>query len=604
MVVFFLLFILQSAPDKAAVDAINIASSKLKESDLDSAFMYANSALQAAEAIAYEEGKIDAHNNLAWVHYRRNDYAQSLTHAHQAFILSDDIDYYRGLANAYFTIAANYFDLDQNENARHYASRGLRASEQAGELELTAKMLHGLSVSLYGLNRLDSAELLANRCIQLNERIQNKIMQAFAHRTLGDIYVARGEFDRAHQAFSLSHKMGEAEDNNYLLASIGYRLAQVELQTNRLDQAIINLNESRSLSEKHGFQDELYFTYLQLKQYFEKKNDFKAAYEYANLAHRAGEALNHQLTLLQSKLALEHSRHEIQLLRQESRLKQEQLRERSIWLTLSGFAVAMISGLAVLLLRRNKQIFKTNRLLRTNEAKLEAININKDKLMAIMSHDMRSPIQSLKGLTQVMAAGLLKPEEVTGLGKTIGTRLALVDETLTAVLNWSTAHRSGIITNPEQLQLDHVLQELLMLYRDLAHAKNIQLMITLEPAAAVFADRDQVQIIIRNLLSNAIKFTPLNGSIHVSTQTGMHTTDITVRDTGVGMDEDTVSLIHAQGSPPSNPGTQQERGVGLGLHLCHEFLALNHGTLLVTSEPNKGSAFTVRLPNSKSHPVD
>lgn len=154
----------------------------------------------------------------------------------------------------------------------------------------------------------------------------------------------------------------------------------------------------------------------------------------------------------------------------------------------------------------------------------------------------------------------------------------------------------GIKSAPKQVELQEIVLENIALFTEAAQNKEIQLIYDVLPDYVVFADENQVRLIIRNLLNNAIKFTKKGGTVSVFAKRESNFIVLTIKDTGVGMSEEQVASLFKKDASFSTYGTSGEKGTGLGLMLCKEMVEQNKGKICVESELGKGSAFIFSLP--------
>ena len=156
------------------------------------------------------------------------------------------------------------------------------------------------------------------------------------------------------------------------------------------------------------------------------------------------------------------------------------------------------------------------------------------------------------------------------------------------------AGKSAIQTH--ELTLSELVQQNIALLKASADEKNITLSINLPEVLNAQGDYGNVDIIIRNLISNAVKFTGYGGEIRIEGKTDGHNTTLSIIDNGVGMNEEKIRNLFSISPSKSTAGTNGERGIGLGLLICHQFAVANRGKILVESEPGNGSKFTLVLP--------
>ena len=164
------------------------------------------------------------------------------------------------------------------------------------------------------------------------------------------------------------------------------------------------------------------------------------------------------------------------------------------------------------------------------------------------------------------------------------------------LLNWARSQTGQIFFKSEKLVLSAIIKEVIELLDPIAKNKDISLNYFQLEEIIVFADLNMIHMIIRNLISNAIKFTNLNGEINVYASSKGKFIEIAVSDNGVGMNEETQNKLFKLGTNKSTNGTAKEKGSGLGLILCKEFVEKQNGNIWVESELGKGSVFKFSLP--------
>lgn len=223
----------------------------------------------------------------------------------------------------------------------------------------------------------------------------------------------------------------------------------------------------------------------------------------------------------------------------------------------------------------------------------------KDKLYAIMGHDLKNPVGALYMLSVMLrkefkdVSDPMKKELLEHMELSAGKMKDLV----MSLLDWTKAQTSNIILNIEKINLYTLIKENIELHKSQAVLKEIDISCEISEGYFVKGDRILVNTAIRNILSNCIKFTPKSGSISIDVrESGKGVVTITIRDTGVGMSEDTIEELFKFNKIHSTPGTENEKGTGLGLMICKEFIELNKGSIEVKSKVGEGSAFFIHLP--------
>jgi signal transduction histidine kinase len=168
------------------------------------------------------------------------------------------------------------------------------------------------------------------------------------------------------------------------------------------------------------------------------------------------------------------------------------------------------------------------------------------------------------------------------------------------LLYWSRSQQGRIKPNQSIVDLSELVEDSLDLLKADAKAKGIDLQIKMEGAVLSYCDSDMINLVLRNLLSNAIKFTPSGGRIMLRVEQTDQNIKIAVKDTGVGIPEENISKLFDKTTYFTTYGTNKEKGSGLGLNLCREFVEANNGTIDVKSRQGKGSVFYFTLPQAGS----
>jgi len=252
----------------------------------------------------------------------------------------------------------------------------------------------------------------------------------------------------------------------------------------------------------------------------------------------------------------------------------------------------------------NAELDERRKELEEQTAELTKVNADKDKFFSIVAHDLRGPFQPLLGLSEFLAetAHNALPEDIQTMSDSIHRSAKNVYNLLENLLQWSRLQRGRIEHRPVRLNLMQVVE----LNVDLltVNAMNKKVVLTNEVDSEVFvhADRNMLDTVIRNLISNALKFTPSGGKVSISTKTtdlesGSPLIEVSVADTGIGMNEEDVKKLFKIEVHHTTRGTQDERGSGLGLIICQEMVEKNGGRIWIESEEEKGTVvkFTVPL---------
>lgn len=236
--------------------------------------------------------------------------------------------------------------------------------------------------------------------------------------------------------------------------------------------------------------------------------------------------------------------------------------------------------------------------LKEKESKLLELNHDKDRLMSIIGHDLRNPIQGIIGLGELVVSEVREKEysDVESYGVMIQSSARQSLQLLQNLLDWSATHSGRIRFNPQTTDVSRLLGEALHVVADMAKSKGITLQVDVEMGLTASVDKQMMSTILRNLVSNSLKFTSAGGTILASAHSTESGFRLTVADTGVGMTPEQIEALAGPLSNTSTYGTDGEKGSGLGLLLVFDFTQKHGGTVRIDSEPGRGTTFELDFP--------
>jgi PAS domain S-box-containing protein len=230
------------------------------------------------------------------------------------------------------------------------------------------------------------------------------------------------------------------------------------------------------------------------------------------------------------------------------------------------------------------------------QEELESMNEAKDKMFAILSHDMRSPLNSLKTLIELQSTGDLSQEEFTQYIEHVKEGVGFTLRTLDNVLVWASRHLKSLRPEPSVFSIAGIFGEAERFHRFFAQQKKIAITYNAPAEMTCCADPNHVFVALRNLVGNAIKYTHSGGTIQVTATAAGNEICIAVRDNGIGMGEALIHKLLGRKEHVTTGGTNGEKGTGLGLGLVQDLVQANHGRFVIESGPGKGSNIAMYLP--------
>lgn len=267
------------------------------------------------------------------------------------------------------------------------------------------------------------------------------------------------------------------------------------------------------------------------------------------------------------------------------------------------FTYLVIAALIVFVVANIRKAYQQERrLAKQRTAELGSANDVKNKLLSIVAHDLKEPLTSIMSFLELLTDKDIDGDQRLELEHELLLRTQNASELLNNVLTWTRGQMEGIQARKIPVQLAEVLKPVIGLMGPLADEKAISLVSSIPVSACVIGDPDMLQLVIRNLLTNAIKYSHPGGNVRLTTMSSYEHCVISVKDDGDGIPLSQQAGLFSLETSPAN-GTQQEKGAGLGLYLCRDFMERQGGTIAFTTEAGLGTTFMISLPcrNDRDH---
>jgi signal transduction histidine kinase len=605
-----------ATPDTAFANTLTLLARAWYGINADSAFFYARQALAYSDKTAYEKGKAESWRMIGNTYEMIGDYQNMLSSYHESRIIAERIGNTSLVAKVNLNIALFFKQMGEYDMALRQMGNVNVIYETSGDSVQLAYVLSHLSDISFYQHQYNKAMEYATRAMQVSTALKDSLALASFNNDVGRILVAKGQYPDAIRRHRQSmeyytrndDRLGETETN--VLLARAYLAGKDYTQALRYARA--SLDSARRLRRKKEIKE----SGQVLAAIYEAKGDYSTSLNYYKLYKDFSDSLFNEQNRKQT-FALE--------VRYEYERKEDSLREAAVKKDImqqhidrshtqqTVTAVLLIVFLIVLVLiqlGRRAEIRKANQLLVTKnqeiEQQKEAIehqavqlllnNQQKDKLFSIIAHDLKGPLNSLKGLMDLLKENKLPESEIRSMMAELSRNVGYSSELVGNLLFWASSQLDGIVITPIVLPMRQMMDEIIAIYARQAADKNISFSNEIDPDATAFADPDMTQVIFRNLLSNAIKFCRAGDRITINSKLrDGKFIEICVADTGIGIREDVLEKIRRKESVTTY-GTAKEKGTGLGMLLCREFAEANHGKFRVDSEWGKGSWFYFTIP--------
>lgn len=253
-------------------------------------------------------------------------------------------------------------------------------------------------------------------------------------------------------------------------------------------------------------------------------------------------------------------------------------------------------------LKKSKdKILVQNQQLEESEESLRISNKTKDKFFSIIAHDLKNPIAGFYSLSEMLKRDYhdMNDEEKLDFISLMHSSAKGLFSLLENLLNWSRAQTGTVPYEPDILQVHQIVKDTFEVMKLNADKKGIKLKSDIGEDIVAYGDANMITTVIRNLVSNALKFTNEGGEVRLSSKEMENLVEISVSDTGIGMSPENMAKLFRIDVHHSSLGTNEEKGTGLGLILCKEFVEKNGGKITVKSEEHIGTTFTFSIPKNK-----
>ncbi len=578
----------------------------------DSALIYCLDALKISEPNELYTETILNHIAIANIYSEVGNYSRSIDYLTRAELVTSTITDYHDAVEIKILKSKSFLNIELYNESIEELKAGLKlcklhsmALEEAYvRLAMTE---HYLAIA---------NENLAFEHIKTSMKIMNEVGDA------SDIADALLVFAKFHQQFNRPQEALTALNKNlelreYLgdLKGKSECLFYLGLNYNKIgnyEKAINYLNQSERIAEQINFKRILRRCYNQLYYAYSNLGNYEKTVEFRNLYVSITELIfaeesERQIAEQQAKFDIEQKDKEILIQKERLDLRNSQIerqRRFNIAITIIAILLLALGGLLFYNYRNkqkiNLQLENQNTTITHQNEKLQDLNNTKDKFFSIIGHDLKGPLNSLTSFLNLLKnhTSSLSEVEIKNLANELDKSIKNLHSLLENLLTWARSQTDNIDLSPEQLNVYQLIEENIDLLQNQANNKDIDLRYEGNKNVMAIADKNSISTVIRNLMSNAIKFTHPHGTIQISTEEWKDAVEVSIKDNGVGMPKEVLDKLFTIGSKHSTLGTNKEKGTGLGLILCKEFVEKNNGKIMVASTPGAGSKFSFSLPKN------
>jgi signal transduction histidine kinase len=626
--------------------------------DADSAFASAEKKLEEAVSSHDIEKKAEAHKELGLLHLTLSqDFDKAMDAFIQALMIEEALKLDRNMVVTYIAIADVFKATGNFQKSKEMLNQALALNHELNDNHASVVILIKLGQVQFHLGQLDDAledftgalnytnevdatpyEAEANfqlarietekgsyeKALELfktslaqQRALHDKEKEAICLNEIGGLYALMKNTEKALANYVVALEIWEALGNKEGLATVYNNVGALYYKDGNIERAKLNLELALAAAKEAQSQQQMRKSYEYLSLVFKDLKGFERALaykeDYISITDFMQQELDEQKLLeAQNKYEAEKKESQIQKLENIKAARENELKEEKQ--TKNLLTTIVVFAMVVLLLvfygylskrKTNKILQVANNTVREQNTKLQELNATKDKFFSIISHDLKGPLNSLTSFSSLLInhTDSLSKDEIKMLAKDLDKSLKNLFALLENLLEWSRSQTGNIEFKPEPFDIVALLKQNQELLQQQAQNKKISIVLEGDASHTISAHRNSVTTVVRNLISNAIKFTPAEGKITLKTSAVDQKIVVSISDNGVGMSKEVMDKLFRIDTKHTTKGTADEKGTGLGLILCKEFIEKNGGRIWVDSTVGKGSTFSFELPFANASPV-
>ena len=533
-------------------------------------------------------GMADLNNSLGAIEATRGNYDAAIKCFIKALKIHESYTDDEGLMLCNMNLGALYMQLQDTANAPKYLFLAEKISKKLPVIDATISLYNYLGIYYASQGNLDRAL----ECFKNDVRISDNPKFAASHvesllylaTFYDDLHDYKNAMECLNEGLEIARKKQLQEVQADLLVEIANIIARKSPQ-----QAMDTLNKAQTIAELINSKTLIARICKQKSTIYEQEGKFREALG----EYRKQQGINDSIMSVNKTNEIESIGATYELEKSTARISElEYLSQKN---ALQRNIIVLISlAVIIILIVVVRLYFKTvglNRKLVKREEELNDLNHTKDRLFSIIGHDLRWPVARIPMVLEMVEDDAITAEEKKFLLDNLSEHTKATVETLDKLLYWGQSLIKGVNLKQELFHPTKFIEQSIDLRKLAAADKHITITNNVPQDMEVYADPAHFDFVIRNLMGNALKFTPLNGSISIDADTESIKDKVvfSVKDNGIGIEKEKIKTIFEAFS--SKDGTANEKGTGIGLMLCKEFIVKNGGDIWVESELNKGTTF-------------
>jgi signal transduction histidine kinase len=630
--------------DSTRITTLIDASQEYQYTNLQKSFDYAEEAIKIAEDKDLPWGKAWTYKNIGNFYAIRGDFATAIKYFDLALNLNYELKDSTRIAACYINLGNNYSSLGKYDEAYFYHTQSYRVANATGNQLQRAISLHNIASTFKELGQYERSFEYFKLSMKISEDIKDLEGAPYNYNEIGSLYIHRSQYDSAQAALMLSLKLTRERklkindlepsilmniakthllqndhktalsyydsastlylktDNKFGIADVNLGRGLVYMKEKKYEEAQKLIEQSAGVAHQINAWKLEIECYENLSTLYEHKGDYQKSLNYYKQHKQLEDSLfseGMQSKLLKDQILFETESKESQIraLTRMEELGKSEIKKKELIQNILVVAMALTGILLFTVYRSGQRRIRINKLLlehqediKKRSVELEQLNQVKDKFFSIISHDLRSPMNALSGILNLMDKGKVTPEEFSRLSKELRAQFDHTKTLINNLLDWALLQMDKLKIQKEKIDLQALADTNATLVSSL-HVKEVKILNQIDNATFAMGDTNMINLVLRNLIMNAIKFSESGSTVEIMAKTEGENYVVSVKDHGVGISPEVQKMLFEKTSGYSTRGTANEKGTGLGLILCKEFVERNGGKIWLESEEGKGSTF-------------
>ncbi|WP_114784014.1 tetratricopeptide repeat-containing sensor histidine kinase [Botryobacter ruber] len=598
--------------------------------DAKKARFYGHTAEKLAESVGFVQGRAKALNLLGNSHLVMGEYDEAMRCHYSALKLSEQVQDTSSLIASYINLGIVYYKINDADRAIKNYHRASQLAKKVNDQLGLSKVYNNIGNVYEEKGKYRQALSFFSRAAVLQEQIGNKNSLAISLHNIGNVHLLLGQPEKGLPYLFRSVRLNEEIHNDMIrMTSLG-KIAEIYQAIGKQEEALKYAQQSFDMAVKVESSKKIAEASRLLHAVYASMQSYEQAYKYLSVFTEHNRLLNTESrTRIESELTAKYETEQKELenqhLKKDRANQAAEIRHQQVTLALAAVVILLMLVLLVVLylnrrrvktayvnmqeahhlmqvqqseiIKQKNEISLQSAVLREQNKKLENHSLFKDKVLSIISHDLRGPFGSIKAILDLSQRNALSESDVQHIFGLLSKNMAVVVGMLDNVLVWAKAQLEESGVEIEAVQLHQLAEENIQLAGFHAEKKNITFRNAIAADAVALADKERLNFVLRNLLMNAIKFSYPGGEIVIQAIDQDEKTVVMVSDKGKGISAANLARLFT-GGRFTTPGTSGERGTGLGLKLCRELVENFNGTLSVASKEGAGSTFSVAMPKA------